>query len=162
MNKVIVYAAQDGTCHVVVPAPEMFNENSKTRQILAEKGLLIGASEEDVLNWIKAKDAPANAIVVDKTELPEERDFRNAWVVGRQKVLIDMEKAQEIHKNTLRELRKPKLELLDVTYLRALETGNVAEQEKIKKQKQELRDVTALDMPSDPKALKNFIPDILK
>jgi uncharacterized protein (DUF2267 family) len=57
-------------------------------------------------------------------------------------IKINLEKAKEIQKNKIREVRKPLLEKLDVDFVRALETGSNLEE--IKDQKQALRDVTNL------------------
>lgn len=53
---------------------------------------------------------------------------------------INVDKAKELHKEKIREVRKPLLEKLDVDFVRALETGSGIEE--IKLQKQALRDAT--------------------
>lgn len=78
-------------------------------------------------------------------------------------IIINMDKAKEIHKNKLREARKPLLEKLDVEYMRTLEQG--ADTTEIVSQKQELRDITQhpdLLSISNIDDLKAFWPDILK
>ena len=55
-------------------------------------------------------------------------------------IKINVDKAKEIQKDKMREVRKPLLEKLDVDFVRALETGSDVEE--IKTQKQALRDVT--------------------
>jgi hypothetical protein len=57
-------------------------------------------------------------------------------------IKINLEKAKEIQKDKMREVRKPLLEKLDVDFVRALELGS--DSEEIKTQKQALRDVTNL------------------
>ena len=57
-------------------------------------------------------------------------------------IKINLDKAKEIQKDKMREVRKPLLEKLDVDFVRALELGT--ETEEIKSQKQALRDVTNL------------------
>lgn len=57
-------------------------------------------------------------------------------------IKINLEKAKEIQKDKMREVRKPLLEKLDVEFVRALELGT--DTEEIKTQKQALRDVTNL------------------
>ena len=52
-----------------------------------------------------------------------------------------MTAARNIHKDNLRAERKPRLEVLDVSYMRALEAGSGADA--IATQKQTLRDITA-------------------
>jgi len=53
---------------------------------------------------------------------------------------INLEKAKEIQKNKIRQVRKPLLEKLDVDFVRALELGG--DTASIAAQKQALRDVT--------------------
>ena len=57
-------------------------------------------------------------------------------------IIINLDKAKEIHKDKIREVRKRLLEKLDVDFVRALELGT--DTEEIKSQKQALRDVTNL------------------
>ena len=57
-------------------------------------------------------------------------------------IKINVDKAKEIQKDRMREVRKPLLEKLDVDFVRALEMGT--DTEEIKSQKQALRDVTNL------------------
>jgi hypothetical protein len=76
-------------------------------------------------------------------------------------ITINMNKAKEIHKDKLREARKPLLEKLDVDYMRTLEQGR--DTSSIVNQKQELRDVTShpdLINASNINELKAFWPDI--
>jgi hypothetical protein len=57
-------------------------------------------------------------------------------------IKINLDKAKEIHKNTIRGARAPKFQELDVQFQRALETGGqIAD---IVAQKQALRDATKL------------------
>jgi hypothetical protein len=55
-------------------------------------------------------------------------------------IKINLDKAKEIQKDKLREVRKPLLEKLDVDFVRALEFGD--DTASIAAQKQALRDVT--------------------
>ena len=55
-------------------------------------------------------------------------------------IKINVDKAKEIQKDKLREVRKPLLEKLDVDFVRALELGG--DTASIAAQKQALRDVT--------------------
>jgi len=83
-------------------------------------------------------------------DLPD-RTYRNAWITeGGKKISHDINKAKEIHKDMLRELRSHYLMELDSSFLRALENSDEEERQLIVKKKQQLRDVT-LD-PSIEKA----------
>jgi hypothetical protein len=57
-------------------------------------------------------------------------------------IKINVDKAKEIQKDKIREVRKPLLEKLDVEFVRALELGG--DTSTITAQKQALRDVTNL------------------
>jgi hypothetical protein len=71
-------------------------------------------------------------------------------------------KAKAIKLDALRAERAPKLEALDVAFMRAFEKADTAECARIAAQKQALRDVTKVTLPDELNALKDFKPDILK
>ena len=58
-------------------------------------------------------------------------------------ITINLTKAKDIAKNNLRTERTPVLASLDVSFMRAVESGNTEQQAVIATQKQELRDITA-------------------
>lgn len=102
--------------------------------------------------------------VLHEGELPADRYFRNAWCHQDDKFSIDMNKAREIHKNVLREKRKPLLAKLDVEYMKALEKNDVVKLAEISAKKQTLRDVTEDDSilkAASPDELKLAVPSIL-
>ena len=72
--------------------------------------------------------------------VPTDRTFRGAWQFTGAAVEIDMAAAKEIHKDNLRAERKPRLEALDVAYMKALEAGTGAAE--IAAQKETLRNIT--------------------
>ena len=98
-----------------------------------------------------------NGDVRDASSLtvPTDRTFREAWSFNGDAVEVDMSKARDIHKDNLRAERAPRLEALDVDYMKALEAGSGAES--IAAKKKELRDVTA-----DSKIADASTPDALK
>ena len=55
---------------------------------------------------------------------------------------INTDKAKEIHKDYIREVRKPLLEQEDVSYMRAVEADDATAKEAIVIRKQALRDAT--------------------
>ena len=63
-------------------------------------------------------------------------------------IQVNIEKAREIWRNKWRAARKPLLEALDVEFMRAVETGDKAKQDEIAQKKQQLRDVTKVDLES--------------
>ena len=70
-------------------------------------------------------------------------------------IKTDMTKAKEIHKNRIREARKPKLAALDIEFQKALETS--ADTTSIVSKKKALRDApanAAIDAAKTPDELK--------
>lgn len=165
IDKIIIIKNMDGTCSILHPAPEMFNKNSRTRIELTNTGIILNTDEE-VLNYIINKDVPEGLKfrIADINVLPVDREFRAAWTDENDgnMVDIDINKAIEIKKDVLRELRKPKLQELDVAYIRAEEIGDLNAKNEVTAKKQELRDITNLDYPTDIEELKVFLPDCLK
>ncbi len=105
-----------------------------------------------------------NGDVRDASSLtvPADRTFRGAWTFNGDVVEINMTKARDIHKDNLRAERKPKLEELDVSYMKALEAGSGADA--IATKKQTLRDITAdarIANAADADALKALDLDTL-
>jgi hypothetical protein len=77
-------------------------------------------------------------------------------------ITVNIEKAKEIHKNKLRNARKPILEKLDVDYIRSLEQG--LDTTEIVSKKQQLRDITEDPLLLNAQTLeeiKSFWPIIL-
>ena len=124
-------------------------------------------TEDEFVARIAAKDVPTNAantLITDAASIPTDRTFRNAWKLGISGVEIDMPMAREIKREHLRVLRKPKIDALDVDYMRADERGDIAEEQRIAILKQALRDVTAnpaIEAAKTPEELKTVIPDAL-
>lgn len=76
-------------------------------------------------------------------------------------ISINIDKAKGIKRDQFRAARKPLLEALDVAFVRALEQGDTEAQASIAAQKQALRDVTKVALPSDLDELKAFVPPAL-
>jgi hypothetical protein len=57
---------------------------------------------------------------------------------------IDINKAKDIHKDKIREVRNPLLQAKDVEYMRAQESGNTEKVAEIVAEKQTLRDATTI------------------
>ena len=71
------------------------------------------------------------------------RHFRDAWtddLPGNQ-IDVNMTKARTIHMDRIRKVRDVELRKLDVVFMRAIESGDVAEQKRIGVLKQTLRDI---------------------
>jgi len=103
-------------------------------------------------------------ILPDDWQAPDDRTFRNAWVASGDRITVDMPKARDIHRQKLRQARKPELEALDVEALRATEKDDKAALSVVAQRKQKLRDVTKhpdIDACPDPDALKALTLDKL-
>ena len=98
-----------------------------------------------------------NGDVRDASSLtvPTDRTFRGAWSFNGNAVEVDMTAALAIHKDNLRAERKPRLEALDVDYMKALEAGTGAAE--IAAQKETLRNIT-----DDARLAAATTPDALK
>jgi len=97
---------------------------------------------------IADKDVPDGVpySIVEDSSIPTDQSFRGAWKgvgIGTTGATIteDITKAKEIHKNNIRNTRKPLLSALDVDFQRALETS--ADTSAIVAKKQALRDAPA-------------------
>ena len=97
---------------------------------------------------IADKDVPdgVSYSIVEDSTVPTDLSFRDAWKgvgIGTTGATIteDIVKAKEIHKNNIRNTRKPLLSALDIEYQRATETS--ADTSAIVAKKQALRDAPA-------------------
>jgi|688.fasta_scaffold567961_2 hypothetical protein len=90
-------------------------------------------------------------------------DFFDAYEFDQDKgAVLNIERAKEIKRNQFRQARKPLLEQLDVEYMRAVEASNDDKKKIIVAKKQDLRDVTSIELPDDVDELAKFWPDVLK
>ena len=120
MSKVIVYKRAEGNVAVCYP------------------------SGETDITHVLANDVPAGAIVIDYSDLPDEKYgcFFDAWELNGEVVSVNVSKAKEIMKNRLRSDRTPLLAELDVAFQRAVEEGKSTAD--VVAEKQRLRDITKL------------------
>ena len=72
-------------------------------------------------------------------------------------IVVDIEKAAEVQRNRIRAARVPLLAKLDQEFMRALEAGDNAAIERVKAEKQRLRDA-----PDDPRIATAKTVDELK
>lgn len=138
MNQVIIYE-EENTMKVCIPSENM--------------------PIQDVIK----KDIPKDVAcyVIDKSKIPTDRTFRNAWTLSGGNVSIDIAKAKEIAKNIVRAKRKPMLENLDVEYMKAIEKKDQLMADSIALQKQALRDITQnADSINTVENLKSWINSI--
>lgn len=136
----IVYTRPDGGVAVVAPVISRDDPETMTVEEAVARALAL---------------LPAEAMepgVIDAAEMPQDPSFREAWrlepadggveesagVGGR--IIIDMERAREIHMNRIRRARDTELAKLDIDFIRAIEIGDLDEQAEIALHKQRLRD----------------------
>lgn len=144
MEKVIIYSNSNGVISVVRSSPSY----KGTGEELAGKTVPTGLTYFEV----------------ESALLPEDLTFQLAWEISESgdSVEVNSAKAKEIWKDKWREARKPKLEALDLAYIRATETQNASEIARIISEKQELRDVTNTPIPgTTPEEIKAVWPEIL-
>lgn len=92
---------------------------------------------------VKAKDTPADSIIVDHDSLPNaDADFFDAWELNGEAVSVNIDKAKNLTKARLRAERAPLLAAQDVLFQRAQESG--ADTTAIVAEKNRLRDITLL------------------
>ena len=74
---------------------------------------------------------------------------------------VNILKAKEIWLNCYRAARVPILAQLDVSFMRAVEAGDVDLQKEISSKKQALRDVTSIELPNTLEGIKATWPEVL-
>jgi len=69
-------------------------------------------------------DKDGNSANAANVTVPSGRHFRGAWTLNGTVISEDLDKAKEIFKDKVREVRKPLLEAEDVIYMKALEADD--------------------------------------
>jgi hypothetical protein len=108
------------------------------------------------------KDVPEGveyAVVNDLGSLDDE--YYNAFEYANMGIACNIDKAKQIHLDKFRAARMPKLAALDVAYMKALETEDAVKAAEIAAKKQELRDITKIELPSTLPEIKATWPEIL-
>lgn len=150
----IIFTRPDGGLSIVNPVINTHPQRENITEAQAEQRA-----------WDKLPKDAINPKFVEKSIIPLDRIFRNAWKAGQGVVEVDMPKAREIKRNQLRVLRRPLMESLDAAYMQADETGDVVEKQRIAAKKQALRDVTknaAIEAAQTPEELMAVLPEALK
>ena len=108
------------------------------------------------------KDVPAGVEYKIVESLDIDNDYFDAYDFDAEAgAVVNIAKAKEVHYNKFRTARAPKLQKLDIDFMKAVETGDTAKQAEIAAQKQALRDVTKIELPDDFAGIKATWPDIL-
>jgi hypothetical protein len=77
-------------------------------------------------------------------------------------IIINPDKAKAIWKDKWREARKPLLDSLDIEFMKAVESADAEKQAEIALKKQELRDVTRIEIVGNtPEEIKAVWPSVL-
>jgi hypothetical protein len=147
MDQVICYTESTGTVSVILPAPGGNQPNE---------------SDDEFLLRLAQESTPDDAAyeIVDHSLLPDGNYLHSIELFPFR---INMDKAKEIHRGFWRELRVPRLQILDVEYIRADEQNDAELKAQIAAKKQLLRDVTETDLShiNNIEDLKEAWPDIL-
>lgn len=77
-------------------------------------------------------------------------------------IIVNPDKAKAIWKDKWREARKPLLDSLDIEFMKAVESADTEKQAEIALKKQELRDVTQIEIVGNtPEEIKAVWPSVL-
>jgi hypothetical protein len=108
------------------------------------------------------KDVPADTpyAIVDSLDGLDNGYF-DGFIYDAGELAPDIAKCKTIHLDKFRAARKPKLEKLDVDYMRALEQEDHLTAAAVAITKQELRDVTLTPLPNTLAGIKAVWPEIL-
>jgi hypothetical protein len=108
------------------------------------------------------KDVPAETAyaIVDSLE-GVDNDYFNGFVYADGAAVADIAACKSIHLDKFRAARTPLLAKLDVDYMRALEVEDSVKASAIAVAKQELRDVTKIELPDTLPEIKEVWPTIL-
>tara|TARA_A100001201_G_C3962029_1_gene162933 strand:- start:148 stop:522 length:375 start_codon:yes stop_codon:yes gene_type:complete len=94
-----------------------------------------------VTTYIVDKDG--NQADASTVTVPANRDFRGAWSLSGDVISEDLDKAKEIFKDKIREVRGPLLEAEDVVYMKAMEDDDASAKTASVAKKNALRDAPA-------------------
>lgn len=120
--KRIIYQNETGGVSIIIPSP-----NSKlTIEQHAEKSVPKGMEYK----------------IVNTSDIPTDRTFRDAWERGKDGIEISMSKAREIMKDRLRAERKPLFDEQNIEFMKALQNGKATKD--ITDEIERLKDITKL------------------
>jgi hypothetical protein len=115
----------------------------------------------DVNDAIKDVPEGVEYKIVDLVDI--DNDYFNAYEFdAKLGAKVSIEKAKTIHLDKFRSARSPKLQKLDVDFMKAVEANDEVKKAEIVAAKQALRDVTLTTLPDDLAGIKATWPDILK
>ena len=108
------------------------------------------------------KDVPEGKPYAIVDSLDVDNDYFDAYDYHPEDgAVVNISNAQLIHLDKFRKSREPILQKLDIAYMKALETEDTVAAAEIAVKKQELRDVTKVELPNDLAGIKATFPEIL-
>jgi hypothetical protein len=114
----------------------------------------------DVNDAIKDVPAGVEYKIVESVDI--DNDYFNAYEFDAETgAKVNIEKAKAIHLDKFRSARKPKLDKLDIDFMKAVEANDEEKKTEIIAAKQALRDVTLTPLPDDLAGIKATWPNIL-
>ena len=114
----------------------------------------------DVNDAIKDVPAGVEYKIVESVDI--DNDYFNAYEFDAELgAKVNIDKAKAIHLDKFRAARSPKLQKLDIDFMKAVEAGDELKKAEIVVAKQALRDVTLTPLPDDLAGIKATWPDIL-
>jgi len=114
----------------------------------------------DVNDAIKDVPEGSEYKIVESVEI--DNDYFNAYEFDAELgAKVNIDKAKAIHLDKFRAARSPKLQKLDIDFMKAVETNDEEKKAEIIAAKQALRDVTLTPLPDDLAGIKATWPDIL-
>lgn len=128
MNRRIVYTRPDGGTSIVTPCRNVNEGHLNDDQIFQR-------------SWEKLPEDAIEPRIVFAENVPEDRTFRNAWEHDREKIVVNMDKARNIHLERIRTARDAKLRELDVETMKAIGKGDNGARDAVEVRKQVLRDL---------------------
>ena len=163
MDKVIIWRKLDGGLSFTRIFDPTYNDYPEAYAAFLQEHRDYAVNHAH-LTFEAVVDVTAMPDAGDHMKNPDEAHFKGAWVHrGKGKIVVDPMKAVEIHKQSLRVLRAPKLLALDVEHSRAYK--DPAKQDEIEAKRKVLRDVTddpKIKAAKTLKALRKVIPAVLK
>ena len=114
----------------------------------------------DVNDAIKDVPEGVEYKIVESVDI--DNDYFNAYEFDAESgAKVNIEKAKAIHLDKFRSARAPKLDKLDIEFMKAVEVNDEAKKSAIIADKIALRDVTLTPLPDDLDCIKSTWPDIL-
>ena len=151
--KCIAFERPDGGVSLVTPAPN-FVARFK--------------DEAEALVVVQAKSVPddaATVVEISETDVPNDRVFRDAWILVDGKPDVDMLKARVIHMDNIRQERVYALEIADVEVKKAEDDGDATKIAEARAAGQSVRDIPQtfdLSRARTPKDLQLLWPAELR